>query len=62
MLATITQVMADHGINIDDIRSPHDPRTGDSLAVLKVNQPVPDEALARILGHEGFRSATAFSI
>ncbi|MBM4321133.1 MAG: ACT domain-containing protein [Deltaproteobacteria bacterium] len=62
MLATITQVMASHGINIDDIRSPHDPRTGDSLAALKVNKPVPDAALERILAHPGFRRATAFTI
>lgn len=62
MLATITQVMADHDINIDDIRSPHDPRTGESLAVLKVNQAVPDAALERIMSSPGFKSASAFSI
>lgn len=62
MLATITQVMADHDINIDDIRSSHDSGTGDSLAVLKVNKPVPDAALDRILAHPGFRRATAFTI
>lgn len=62
MLATITQVMADHDTNIDDIRSPHDPRTGESLAALKVNKPVPDAALERILAHPGFRRATAFTI
>jgi D-3-phosphoglycerate dehydrogenase len=62
MLATITQVMADHDINIDDIRSSHDPGTGESLAVLKVNKPVPDGSLDRILAHPGFRRATAFTI
>ncbi|MFH1567611.1 MAG: NAD(P)-dependent oxidoreductase, partial [Gemmatimonadota bacterium] len=62
MLATITQVMADHDINIEDIRSPHDPRTGESLAVLKVNKPVPEAALERILAHPGFSRATAFTI
>jgi len=62
MLATITQVMAEHSINIDDIRSPHDLRTGDSLAVLKVNQAVPASALERILSHPGFRSASTFTI
>jgi D-3-phosphoglycerate dehydrogenase / 2-oxoglutarate reductase len=62
MLATITQVMADHDINIDDIRSSHDPRTGESLAVLKVNKPVPGKALERILTQPGFKRATAFTI
>ena len=62
MLAGITQVMADHGINIDDIRSPHDPRTGESLAVLKVNKPVGDAALEKILDQPGFKRAASLTI
>ena len=62
MLATITQAMADQSINIDEIRSSHDPRSGESVAVLKVNQPVPDDALAKILSRPGFQSAVAVSI
>jgi len=42
VLATITRVLAGDNINIDDIRSPHDSRTAEfSMAVLKVNKPVP---------------------
>ncbi len=62
MLATITQAMADEGVNIDDIRSPHDPRTGESLAALKVNRPVSEAVLERIMAHPGFLRATRFSI
>ncbi len=62
MLAAITQAMADCGINIDDIRSSHDPRTGESLAVLKVNQRVPAAAVARILDQPGFKRVAAFTV
>jgi D-3-phosphoglycerate dehydrogenase len=57
MLAKITSTMAKYGINIEDIRSPHDRKTGDSLAVLKVNREVPEAALAEILATDGFRRA-----
>ena len=61
-LATITQVMADHGTNIDDIRCPRDARTNQSLAVLKVSTPVSEAALGEILAQPGFKIATAFTI
>lgn len=62
MLAKITQAMANHGINIEDIRSPHDHKTGDSLAVLKVNQVVPQQALDDILAEDGFKKAAYLHI
>jgi hypothetical protein len=49
VLAKITGVMARHDINIDDIRAPHDPRSGKSMAVLKVNQPATREMIKEIL-------------
>ncbi len=49
VLAKITTACADQNINIEDIRSPHDSKTGTtSLAVLKVNKAVPAETVERI--------------
>ena len=62
MLAAITQAMAECGVNIDDIRSPHDPRTGESLAVLKINRPAPQAAIERILARPGFKRVAACTI
>ncbi len=62
MLAKITSVMAANDVNIEDIRSPHDPRTGNSLAVLKVNKAVSDQALGEILAHDGFVKAVYLQI
>jgi D-3-phosphoglycerate dehydrogenase len=62
MIARIASTMARHEINIDDIRSPHDPKTGDSLAVLKVNKAVPQEAIDDILSGSGFKSASYLHI
>lgn len=50
MLAKITAVFAAHGINIEDIRCPHDAKSGTSIAVFKLNravtQPILDEIIA----------------
>jgi D-3-phosphoglycerate dehydrogenase len=51
VLGKIGARLAGAGINIEDVRCPHDPQTGRSLAVLKVNQLVPDRLL-RELGAE----------
>jgi hypothetical protein len=32
--------LAEAGINIEDVRNPHDPKTGHSLAIMKVNRKV----------------------
>jgi D-3-phosphoglycerate dehydrogenase / 2-oxoglutarate reductase len=37
VIATISRKLADAGINIEDMRNPHDPKTNRSLAILKVN-------------------------
>ncbi len=62
MLAKITGVMARHGINIDDIRAPHDPKTGDSMAVLHLNQPASKEIAAEIVNESGAKMAVPLSV
>jgi D-3-phosphoglycerate dehydrogenase len=48
VMGQIGAAMAAAGINIDDIRNPHDATGQHSIALLKVNQPVPAEVVARI--------------
>lgn len=48
VLAKITGAVAESGINIDDIRSPHDEGGTMSLAVLKTNSRVSDHVVDRI--------------
>jgi len=48
VLSEIAGAMAKEGINIDDVRNPHD-RSGErSIAILKVSQPVPQKLLAKV--------------
>lgn len=46
VLGMIAAAVADAGINIDDVRNPHDDSGEWSIAILKINQPAP-EALVR---------------
>jgi D-3-phosphoglycerate dehydrogenase len=48
ILGLIGAALAEAGINIDDVRNPHDSQGVNSLAWLKVNQPVPPEVVAAI--------------
>lgn len=48
VLGQIGQALAAAGINIDDVRNPHDSRGEESIAILKVNQPVPDAVVRKI--------------
>ena len=48
VLAQITQAIAYEGINIDDIRSPHNEKGDRSIAVLKVSSAVSDEIIGKI--------------
>ena len=48
VLAAISARIADAGINIDDVRNPHDGAGVKSLALLRVNQEVPDALRERI--------------
>ncbi len=60
VIGTIGLCMADAGINIEDMRNPHDKKTNRSLAILKVNQMVPAPAIAEIT--EKIDAKAAFSI
>ena len=62
MLAKITGVMAEHDINIEDIRAPHDPRTGDSMAILRLNQPANPQVLHEIMARAKAKDAIALAI
>lgn len=51
VIAAISKRLADANINIEDMRNPHDTASGDSLAVLSVNDPV-DDALVQAIARE----------
>jgi len=48
ILSQIAGAMAEAGINIDDVRNPHDESGERSIAILKVSQPVPEEILEKV--------------
>jgi D-3-phosphoglycerate dehydrogenase len=48
VLGQIASTLAKSGINIDDVRNPHDSKGVQSLALLKVNQAVPDRIVDKI--------------
>ncbi|MFZ4396063.1 MAG: phosphoglycerate dehydrogenase [Kiritimatiellia bacterium] len=43
--ANIARHLADGGINIEDMRNPHDINTNRSLAIVRVNKPVPEDVV-----------------
>lgn len=45
---TIGRLLAEHGVNIEDMRNPHDRETNRSLAILKVNQLVSADVMEAI--------------
>ncbi|AKJ64225.1 NAD(P)-dependent oxidoreductase [Kiritimatiella glycovorans] len=50
VLGQIGVALADHGINIDDVRNPHDESGKYSLAIMKTSSPVDQEIVDRIAG------------
>ena len=48
VIGTIGKKLADAGINIEDMRNPHNAETGNSLAILNVSPAASDELLAEI--------------
>ena len=48
VLAQITQAVAAEGINIDDIRSPHNSEGNESIAVLKVSKSVSNDTIEKL--------------
>lgn len=51
VLAEITRLVAYEGINIDDIRSPHNIKGDKSIAVLKVNKGLTEDAIEKLKQH-----------
>ncbi|MBN2143759.1 MAG: hypothetical protein JW774_03950, partial [Candidatus Aureabacteria bacterium] len=49
VLALITSVLGKEGINIDDVRAPHNDTQEKSLAILKVDKPVGGEIVKKIV-------------
>jgi D-3-phosphoglycerate dehydrogenase len=60
VLGAIGMKLAGRGVNIEDVRNPHDDRTNRSLAIMKVNQKVPDEVITEI--SEEIQAISAFSM
>jgi D-3-phosphoglycerate dehydrogenase len=48
VIGRIGAMLADAGINIDDVRNPHDPSGTTSLALMKIGQPASDELVEKI--------------
>ncbi len=48
VIATVSRHIADMGINIEDMRNPHDPKTGRSLVILKLSRPIDAETVAKV--------------
>lgn len=48
VLARISAALAGASVNIDDVRNPHDSKGEKSIAIIKVNQPVPAALVAGI--------------
>jgi len=57
VIGTIGKMLADAGVNIEDMRNPHDGKTNRSLAIMKVNKSVSDELMAAIKDEIKARSA-----
>ena len=62
MLAKISSVIARYEININDIRCPFDPKSGDSIAILKVNKIVGRNILDEILEGSDAKKAVFLDI
>lgn len=60
VLGAIGMKLAGRGINIEDVRNPHDAKTNHSLAIMKVNQHVPDDLIREISAE--IKALSAFSI
>ena len=60
VIGTIGRMLAERGVNIEDMRNPHDPNTDRSLAILKINRVVPEADLQVIKAE--IDAIAAFSI
>lgn len=60
VLGQIGAALAAAHINIDDVRNPHDSKGVESIAILKVNQPVPAEVIEKVA--RDIKATTHFAV
>jgi D-3-phosphoglycerate dehydrogenase len=60
VLGAIGQKLAGAGVNIEDVRNPHDPKTNRSLAIMKTNKLIPDDVMKMVATE--INAIAAFSI
>lgn len=61
VIAAISKALASADVNIEDMRNPHNPSTGNSLALLAINKPVSEELVSKIAGEIQARIARCVS-
>ena len=60
VLGQIGEALGEAGVNIDDVRNPHDSKAEKSIAIFKVNKPVSNETIASVA--DLIQAHTAFYI
>jgi len=62
VIGAIGAQLAKAAVNIEEMRDSRDPKTNRSLAILKVNKPVPDELMGRIAAEIKALSASSMTL
>jgi len=62
VIAAISRRLADAGVNIEDMRNPHDPKTNRSLVIFKLNRPLTEEMVADIAREVRAHAAMAVNL
>lgn len=62
VLGEIGAALAGAGVNIDDVRNPHNEQGDYSIAILKISSPVPDHVVREIAGRIKARIAVCLSL
>ena len=62
VIATVSRHIADLGINIEDMRNPHDSKTGRSLVILKLSQAIDAETVAKVAADIDSESALCITL